>query len=49
MPPVNGKVMQRVSCGTTIDGVYVPKGVGHKLRMVSFWTKHQLYLGCGLR
>ncbi|KAJ5865282.1 cytochrome P450 monooxygenase [Penicillium soppii] len=27
MPPVNGKVMQRVSCGTTIDGVYVPKGV----------------------
>ncbi|KAJ5357510.1 cytochrome P450 monooxygenase [Penicillium brevicompactum] len=26
-PPVNGKIMQRVSLGMTIDGIYVPKGV----------------------
>ncbi|KAJ5334832.1 cytochrome P450 monooxygenase [Penicillium brevicompactum] len=26
-PPVNGKIMQRVSLGVTIDDTYVPKGV----------------------
>ncbi|PYI04723.1 cytochrome P450 [Aspergillus sclerotiicarbonarius CBS 121057] len=27
-PAFNGGILQRVSCGTTVDGVYVPPGVG---------------------
>ena len=29
-PPVNGKYMQRVSLGVTIDDIYVPKGVRYE-------------------
>lgn len=31
-PPVNGKIMQRVSLGAKIDGIYVPKGVCRDIR-----------------
>lgn len=37
-PPVNGKVMQRVSLGTTIDGVYVPKGVCNDVIRIHPWV-----------
>lgn len=36
-PAFNGGILQRVSCGATVDGVYVPPGVSSNLFNLLDW------------